>query len=118
MRIRRRKGFPLVGLWGPQPGNAHAAAECTERDVPGTLACLEEFLAAQQPWQANATPLYRHVPAKMQILGPNFAARLHARCAQTKILPFCTGEPGFEAILQQFEQAAACGQRAAEPVEM
>ena len=70
--------FRLLGLWGPSLVTPMLQLNAQKRDVPGTLACLEEFLAAlQQP-----------------------------------------GEPGFEAILQQFEQAAACGQRAAEPVEM
>ena len=87
--------------------------------MSGTLACLEEFLAAlQQPWQANATPLYRHVPAKNADFGPNFAAMIARALRTDKDFAFLHGEPGFEAILQQFEQAAACGQRAAEPVEM
>ena len=111
--------FRLLGLWGPSLVTPMLQLNAQKRDVPGTLACLEEFLAAlQQPWQANATPLYRHVPAKNADFGPNFAAMIARALRTDKDFAFLHGEPGFEAILQQFEQAAACGQRAAEPVEM
>lgn len=111
--------FRLLGLWGPSLVTPMLQLNAQKRDVPGTLACLEEFLAAlQQPWQANATPLYRHVPAKNADFGPNFAAMIARVLRTDKDFAFLHGEPGFEAILQQFEQAAACGQRAAEPVEM
>ena len=111
--------FRLLGLWGPSLVTPMLQLNAQKKDVPGTLACLEEFLAAlQQPWQANATPLYRHVPAKNADFGPNFAAMIARALRTDKDFAFLHGEPGFEAILQQFEQAAACGQRAAEPVEM
>lgn len=101
--------FRLLGLWGPSLVTPMLQLNAQKRDVPGTLACLEEFLAAlQRPWQANATPLYRHVPAKNADFGPNFAAMIARALRTDKDFAFLHGEPGFEAILQQFEQAAAC----------
>ena len=89
--------FRLLGLWGPSLVTPMLQLNAQKKDVPGTLACLEEFLAAlQQPWQANATPLYRHVPAKNADFGPNFAAMIARVLRTDKDFAFLHGAPGFE----------------------
>ena len=81
----------LLGMWGP--GMATAML---------------------QLWQVNATPLYRHTPAKSADLGPSFAAMIARGLREDADFAFLRGNAEFEAILQKFEQAAAPGPKPAE----
>lgn len=105
----------LLGMWGPGMATAMLQLCAQKKDVPGTLAHLEEFLAAlRRPWQVNATPLYRHTPAKSADLGPSFAAMIARGLREDADFAFLRGNAEFEAILQKFEQAAAPGPKPSE----
>ena len=105
----------LLGMWGPGMATAMLQLCAQKKDVPGTLARLEEFLdALRQPWQLNITPLYRHTPAKSADLGPSFAAMIARGLREDADFAFLRGNAEFEAILHKFEQAPASGPKPAE----
>lgn len=97
----------MLGLWGPGMAMPMLQLCAQKKDVPGTLAHLEEFLAAlRRPWHANASSLYRHVPTKHADLGPGFATMMARGFRTDEDFAFLRGMPEFEAILQKFEHAA------------
>ena len=98
----------ILGLWSPGTTVPALQLCAQKKDVSGTLAHLEKFLTAlRQPWHANATPLYRHVPTKSADFGPGFAAMIARGLREDEDFAFLREKPEFEAILQKFEQAAA-----------
>ena len=81
MCIRDREVFRLLGLWGPSLVTPMLQLNAQKKDVPGTLACLEEFLAAlQQPGQSNATPVsYTHLDVYKRQVRVNPAQKKKSR---------------------------------------
>lgn len=97
----------MLGLWNPAMAGPLLNLCAQKKDVPGTLAHLAEFLAALcQPWQAQPSPLYRHVPTKKEGLGPGFVTMMIHRLREDEDFAFLRGNPEFEAILQKFEHTA------------
>lgn len=96
----------LFGLWeyNRYVGAFHLAE--ARKDAAGTVSALEKLLdALDRPWDAFASPLYRHMKTRENPEAlAGFREGLLRQLRTDPEFEFLRGEPGFQALLEQAPQ--------------
>ena len=96
----------LFGLWeyNRYVGDFHLAV--ARKDAAGTVSALEKLLSAlDRPWDASASPLYRHMETREY--PETLAGIREGLLRQFRTDPECAflrEEPGFQALLKQYSE--------------